>query len=70
MHWPHFIHRERNSDSGNAPGGRTTAEFQLDPKDPLTRSMGIAAAPDIVAVKNWRRDKLVRGISPVAEGTI
>ena len=70
MHWPHLMQRERNSFSGNAPGGRTTAGFQLDPRDPLTRSIGITAAPDIVAVKNVRRDKFVPGISPVAEGTV
>ena len=70
MHWPHLIQRERKSFSGSAPGGRTTAGFQLDPRDPLTRSIGITAAPEIVAVKNCRRDRSGPRISPVAEGVL
>ena len=36
----------------------------------VSKSMVMAAALDMVAVKNWRRDKLVPGISPVTEGTV
>ena len=70
MHCPHLIHRERNAFSASAPGGRTRAEFQLVPRLPFIRRIGMEAAPTTVVIINCRRARSGFTISPDAEGAI